>query len=128
MTLPNILEEQQSDSLLPTSKEKYIQAYANFIEWKKNDSSLTEDIFLKYFNDLAKKYKPTTLWCLYSMLKNIVQIKHGIDLKTYSNLTKFLRRHACGYKSTKAKMLSPNDVETFLKEAPDNKHLATKVS
>ena len=102
--------------------------YERFIEWKKNNNSLTEDIFLKYFNELAAKYKPNTLWCLYCMLKRTVWIKHGIDLETYSNLIEFLRRHADGFKCSKAKTLSPNDVEKFLNEAPDCKHLATKVS
>lgn len=132
-TPPEILIEARnaSDSLLPPkSKEKYMIAYDSFIEWKnsKNAQSFSENVFLAYFNELANKYKPSSLWCIYSMLKSTVIIKNDINIKSYANLTAFLKRRSDGYRSRKSKILSSSEVEKFLKEAPDSQYLATKVS
>lgn len=132
-TPPDILAEAQnvSDNLLPPkSKEKYIAAYETFIAWKtsKNADSFSENVILAYFSELTKKYKPPSLWCVYSMLKSTIKTKNGIDIKTYTKLTAFLKRCSDGYTSRKSKILSSNDVEKFLKEAPDHIYLATKVS
>ncbi|XP_073956428.1 uncharacterized protein [Choristoneura fumiferana] len=137
-TPPDIIVEAQnaSDSLLPSkSKDKYMQAYANFIQWKNsknassfNASSFSENVFMAYFSELAKRYKPSSLWCIYSMLKSTVQNKNAIDIKAYTNLTAFLKRRSDGFYSRKSKVLTPNEVEKFIKEAPDNQYLATKVA
>ncbi|XP_073964583.1 uncharacterized protein [Choristoneura fumiferana] len=107
-----------------------MQAYANFIQWKnsKNASSFSENVFMAYFSELAKRYKPSSLWCIYSMLKSTVQNKNAIDIKAYTNLTAFLKRRSDGFYSRKSKVLTPNEVEKFIKEAPDNQYLATKVA
>lgn len=133
LTPPEILTEAQnaSDSLLPSkSREKYMAAYETFIQWKTNKkaSSFSENVFLAYFNELANRFKPSSLWCIYSMLKTTVKNKNNIDIKNYSNLTAFLKRRSDGYVARKSKVLSPTDVEKFLKEAPDYQYLATKVS
>ncbi|XP_026321650.1 uncharacterized protein LOC113231544 [Hyposmocoma kahamanoa] len=105
-------------------------AYETFIQWKTNKkaSSFSENVFLAYFNELANRFKPSSLWCIYSMLKTTVKNKNNIDIKNYSNLTAFLKRRSDGYVARKSKVLSPTDVEKFLKEAPDYQYLATKVA
>jgi hypothetical protein len=133
LTPPEILTEAQnaSESLLPPkSKDRYMAAYETFVQWKTNKRacSFSENVFLAYFNELANKYKPSSLWCIYSMLKSTVRNKNNIDIKTYCNLTTFLKRRSDGYIGRKSKVLSSNDVERFLKEAPDSQYLATKVS
>lgn len=132
-TPPEILIEAQnaSDSLLPLkSKDKYMLAYASFIQWKtsKNANSFSENVFMAYFSELANKYKPSSLWCIYSMLKSTVRTKNGIDIKSYTNLIAFLKRRSDGHISRKSKVLTSTEVEKFIKEAPDNQYLATKVS
>ncbi|KAJ0169185.1 hypothetical protein K1T71_015312 [Dendrolimus kikuchii] len=71
------------ESLLPeNSKEKYLLAYQNFIKWQnsKNTQSFSENVFMAYFKELSSKYKPSSLWCLYSMLKSTVRTKNGVAL------------------------------------------------
>lgn len=98
------------------------------MEMRQKAQSFSENVFLAYFNELANKYKPNTLWCIYSMLRSMIRTKNGIDIKTYTNLMAFLKRRSDGYIGRKSKVLSPNDVEKFLNEAPDSQYLATKVS
>lgn len=50
-----------NENLLPAkSKERYLAAYDQFIQWKreKKTSSFSENVFLAYFGELANKYKP----------------------------------------------------------------------
>lgn len=118
-------------SLLPEkSTDRYLQAYQNFMLWKtsKNANSFSESVFLAYFMELSQKYKSSSLWCYYSMLKSTVKTKHGIDIKSYSNLLAFLKRRSSGHVSKKSKVFSADNVKKFLKEAPDCRYLATKVS
>lgn len=89
---------------------------------------ISENVFMAYFKELSSKYKPSSLWCLYSMLKSTVRTKNGVDLKTYSNLSAYLKRLSDGFRSKKLKVLSFDDIEKFIKDAPDNQYLATKVS
>lgn len=123
--------KQATLSLLPEkSVEVYLQAYENFILWKKNKNahSFSESIFLAYFMELSQKYKPSTLWSQYSMLKSVVRTKHGVDIKPYSNLLAYLKRKGEGFTSKKSKVFAADDIEKYLKEAPDSRYLATKVS
>lgn len=129
---PELSEEQtEFDSTLPSkSKEKYMMQYQNFLQWRnsKRTDSLSESLFMTYFKELSKKYKPSSLWCIFSMLKTTVWTKNGVDIKTYRNLINFLKISSDGYNSKKSKVLSLNDIEKFLTEAPDNRYLATKVA
>lgn len=132
-TPPDILTEARTacDSLLPSiSKDRYITTYENFLKWKnmKNAKSFSENVVLAYFNELASKYKPSSLWTTYSMLKSTLKMKNDVDINLYTNLIAFLKRRSDGFIKKKSKVLSSNDVEKFLKDAPDSQYLATKVS
>lgn len=132
LTPPEILNAAQNanESLIPPkSREKYLAAYDSFLHWKNNKKtqSFSENVFLAYFAELANTYKPSSLWCIYSMLRSMLKLKHGVDIKTYCNLMAFLKRRSDGYTGRKSKVLSPADVEKFLNEAPDSQYLATKV-
>ena len=132
LTPPEILSEAQNATiaLIPAkSKEKYLAAYDSFVQWKskKNTQSISENVFLAYFSELANRYKPSSLWCIYSMLRSMVKLKHGVDIKTYCNLMAYLKRRSDGYIGRKSKVLTSANVEKFLKEAPDSQYLATKV-
>lgn len=98
LTPPDIKDEAKLvvENLIPrNSKEKYKLAYEKFVQWKisRKSKSLSENVFLAYFNDLSNKMKPSSLWNTYSMLKCMVLIKHN-----YHNLTSMLKRQSDGYK------------------------------
>lgn len=117
-------------NLLPTkSREKYLKAYDNFILWKnrKGAKTFSENIFLAYFQELAKTKQPSTLWSIYSMLKSTVNTNKNIKIDSYSKLVSYLKRLSEGYKAKKSKVFSGQNVETFLNDAPDKEFLATKV-
>ncbi|RVE52965.1 hypothetical protein evm_002442 [Chilo suppressalis] len=77
--------------------------------------------------ELSQKYKSSSLWCYYSILKSTVKAKHGIDIKSYSKLLVFLKRRSDGHVSKKSKVFSADNVTKFPEEAPDCRYLATKV-
>lgn len=123
---PKIINE----NLLPSkSKQRYIATYDSFVQWKinKKANTFSEDVFLAYFGELAEKYKPSSLWAIYSMLKTTLMTKHCVNIKNYANLMAFLRKKSDGFISKKSKVLSAEHVEKFLNDAPDAKYLATKV-
>jgi hypothetical protein len=75
LTPPQVLNaaKKATLSLLPEkSTDRYLQAYQNFIIWKtsKDANSFSENVFLAYFMELSQKYKSSSLWCYYSMLKS----------------------------------------------------------
>lgn len=115
--------------LPPNSKERYIKAYDEFIKWRseKKVKSLSESVFISYFNELSKKLQPSTLWCLYSMLKTTMMTKHDLNLKDFSKLTAFLKRQSDGFKSKKSKVFTAEEVQKFLNDAPDEIYLVIKV-
>uniref|UniRef100_A0A2S2QH90 Uncharacterized protein n=1 Tax=Sipha flava TaxID=143950 RepID=A0A2S2QH90_9HEMI len=74
-------------NLLPEkSKERYIMAYEKLLKLRKiNKTKLfSENVFLTNFNKLSTEIKPSTLWSIYSMLKSMKNMKHNINVGTYS--------------------------------------------
>jgi hypothetical protein len=61
------------------------------------------------------------------MLKAELNINHNIRLGKYTKLLAFLKRKNAGYKPKKTKILSKQQVDNFLHNAPNEKYLATKV-
>lgn len=132
LTPPDIVNAAQllKENLLPPkSKEKYMAAYKNFIDWKneKNVNSFSENVLLAYFGEKSEKYQSSTLWAIYSMLKSTLMCNNGININEYAKLKAFLKRQSDGYMYKKSSILSGEDVERFINEAPDEKYLATKV-
>ncbi|XP_073941147.1 uncharacterized protein [Choristoneura fumiferana] len=118
------------DNLLPPkSRYKYLKAYDNFIKWRasKRVKSFSESVLLVYFQELSKTLQPSTLWSVYSMLKATMSIKNNVQINLYTKLTTFLKRFAEGHKSKKSKVLTAQNIETFLNEAPDYHFLLLKV-
>lgn len=132
-TPPELKEAAQTVilNLLPEkSKHKYNKTYEEFMEWKgkKNAISFSESVLICYFSEKAQKYKPSTLWSIYSMLKTTMLAKNDINIAEYKKLSAFLKRKSEGFRSKKSKVLSTKDVYSFLKNAPDDKYLLMKVS
>lgn len=106
-----------------------MSVYDNFMDWKTREAkeSFSESVLVEYFEELAKKYKPSTLWGTYSMLKATIKSRHSVDMTNFNELRDFLKINATNYESQKANVLSAGHVEKFLNEAPDIVYLATKV-
>lgn len=118
------------DDILPDrSGKRYLQAYDTFLKWQSshNTTSFDEKVIMCYFFEAAQKYRPTTLWSMYSMLKKTLIVKNNIDISKYAQLIAFLKKKIDGYKPKKANVFSPKEIQKFITEAPDVRYLAMKV-
>lgn len=84
-TPPDILNEAhiaENGLLPPKSRERYLITYNNFEAWKtrRNTQSFSENVLMAYFNELRVKYKPSSMWSIYSMLKTTLKTNNEIDL------------------------------------------------
>ncbi|XP_045472763.1 uncharacterized protein LOC123679295 [Harmonia axyridis] len=121
-TIQNLLPEK--------SQNKYKTVYKNFQDWcsNKNIKSFTENVLLAYFSELSTKYKPSSLWTFYSMLRSTLDLNNSINIENYSKLRAFLKRQSEKHVAKKAKTFTPEQLNNFINEAPDEKYLATKVA
>ncbi len=125
------LEEKPSISHLPPhSKEKYMAEYNRFCDWvkdKNKDVPITENLVFAYFAELSTTLKPPSLWSRYSILKSTIQLHDNVDISEFKKLRAFLKKRAEGYIPKRAKTLTEDDVERFLKSASDEEYLVMKV-
>lgn len=80
------------DKLVPTkSRIRYETAYNNFMTWmqKKKVKEIKENTLLAYFSKELDKYAASTRWSIYSMLRMMINMNHGIDIDKFSNLTPY---------------------------------------
>lgn len=118
------------DSLLPTkSRTLYEDTYKAYRRWfiEKKLQKTDEDGILAYFDTVLSKYKSSSLWSKYSMLRSTIHLREGIDISKFPSVIPFLKRKAEGYKPKKSLTLSKEDVEKFLQTAGDRDHLLNKV-
>lgn len=132
-TPPKILEKAQAatHNLLPLkSKERYEITYQKFMDWrhKHNVKSFSENVLLAYFEEISKTMKPSSLWAIYSMLRTTLNINNNINIANYPKLIALLKRKSDGFRSKKSKILSTEQINKFLKDASDDKHLLSKVN
>uniref|UniRef100_A0A6P7GY87 Uncharacterized protein LOC114348327 n=1 Tax=Diabrotica virgifera virgifera TaxID=50390 RepID=A0A6P7GY87_DIAVI len=131
-TPPEIVElaTATASTLIPeTSKSIYNKTYATFNEWRvrNNAKSFSENVLLAYFAELSAKYKPSSLWSLYSMIKSMLRINHDVDLEKYGKLRAFLKRKSEGFQAKKSSTLTPEQIRKFIDKAPDEIYLLHKV-
>ena len=131
-TPPNIRQfaEHVCDNILPEkSKGRYENVYRKFMDWRGENgiNSFSEHVLLAYFGEITKKFKPSSLWAIYSMLRSLINLKHNVNIETYPKLKAYLKRQSNGFKSKKSKVLTPVQIKTFINEASDLQHLLTKV-
>lgn len=120
-----------SEELLPKKSRKlYEQQYEAFQKWCRvqNVEKPTENALLVYFDEKAKVVCASTLWAHYSMLKSVINIRENIDISKFPKLLAFLKRKNEGFKPKKSNILTIDQVDQFLREAPDDKYLVMKVS
>lgn len=131
-TPPEITEAAKVTSLnlLPEkSRNLYVSVYNTFMDWRatKNIHSFSESVLLVYFTELAAKYKPSTLWTHYSMLRSTLNINQGVNIENYVKLRSLLKRRSEGFHPKKANTFSSEEINKFLFQACDEKYLAMKV-
>ena len=61
------------------------------------------------------------------MLRSTIIIKNCVDISKYVNLRAFLKRKSEKYVPKQSKILTPEEIQQFLKDAPDEKYLLLKV-
>lgn len=133
-TLPTgIIEEAAAavEELLPDkSKERYEKQYAKFKSWCNNKkvNQVTEEVMLAFFAGESKIYKSSSLWSIYSMLRAVLLIKENINIANYLKLKSYLKRKSVGYEAKKSRVFSRNEINEFLRKAPDHDFLLLKVS
>lgn len=119
------------NTVLPVvSQSKYNRVYQLFQKWNKSQGwcTVTENLLIKYFEELATKCKPTSLFAIYSMLKATLRINDDINIGTYNKLLDFLKDKNAGYQPVRAKVFTEEEIEKFINEAPDDRWLDVKVS
>lgn len=123
-------EASTSTSLPKKSAKKYVEVYNMFLEWKrkKGVTSFSENVLLSYFEELANKYSPSSMWTHYSMLRATIDQHHKIKINNYTKLKAFLKRKSVGYQAKKTNTFNARDIDSFLKLATDFKYLGTKVN
>lgn len=118
--------------LLPRkSREIYEKTFNDFLIWctQKNivDNQINENVLLVYFKEESQKFCPSTLWSHYSMIRSVMVLKYGIDIKQYKLLYAFLKRQNENYTPKKSKVLEREQITQFFLEAPDKEFLMIKV-
>lgn len=72
-------------------------------------------------------YKPSTLIRICSKLKACLSLYDGLAIKKFTSLQKFVKRTNKGYETKKATILTKEEIQSFLINAPDTKYLLQKV-
>lgn len=108
---------------------RYNQIYTQFQKWKasKDITSNSEAILMTYFEELGINKLSTSLYSSYSMLKATMIINDSVDIASYHMLTKYLKEKSVGHKPKRAKIFTEDEIERFIKEAPDEAWLDVKV-
>ncbi|KAJ8914499.1 hypothetical protein NQ315_002772, partial [Exocentrus adspersus] len=118
------------DSLLPSkSKHLYEETYNAYRKWccNKKIKSTCEDSILAYFNSDLSRYKSSSLWSKYSMLRSTINLREGIDISKFPSVIPFLKRKGEGYKPKKSLILTREHIDEFLIKADTKEHLFNKV-
>lgn len=113
------------------SRVKYNRVYQNFKDWQSSYGvrKISPDLIAAYFHVLnEKKYKPTTLWALHSMLKATLRAHEDVEIGGYKQVTSFLKAKSSGFNSIKAEVFHGYEIRKFLEEAEDYTWLDVKVS
>lgn len=90
---------------------------------------VNEHVLLVYFEYFVNTLKraASSLWPLYSKLKDQLIKMDGVDISNYHLLRKFIKENTKGYEPKKANTLSAAEIDQFLNTAPDAKYLTDKV-
>lgn len=62
------------------------------------------------------------------MIKAVLSVKENIEINKFFRVIAFLKRNSVGYEPTTSKVLTRQEINTFLINADDEKYLLIKVS
>ncbi|KAK4880253.1 hypothetical protein RN001_008399 [Aquatica leii] len=96
--------------------------YDTFKEFIKN---YTENCLLAYFQEMPCK---KSLWPIFSMLKSCLSVYDNIDISKYSKVIALIKRESSKHKPKKSKVLTDNEINKFISEAPDSFFLLIKAA
>ncbi|KAJ8980014.1 hypothetical protein NQ317_016470 [Molorchus minor] len=105
--------------------------YEAFQKWCRvqNVQKPTENALLVYFDEKSKVVCSLTLWAHYSMLKSVINIRENVDISKFPKLLAFFEEKKMrDLNQKKSNVLTIEQVDQFLREAPDDKYLFMKVS
>ncbi|HEY4490881.1 MAG TPA: hypothetical protein VI958_02730, partial [Acidobacteriota bacterium] len=112
------------DRALPKSRAKYEQQYAEFMSFlrqKNAGTHISPRTVMAYFVYLQdeKKFAPSTLWSVYSMLKKMLQHNHSIDLDDiqYQPLRDFLGVALKAHVPASAPSFDTEDLISFIRSS-----------
>lgn len=119
------------ETLPQKSRPKYMRMYENFKTWQTSHgvTKISSNLVLAFFRSLElKKYKPTSLWAFYSMLKATIRAHENIDIGTFPAVSAFLKTKSNGYKPVKAEVFTEAGIKEFIDTSDDSSWLDVKVS
>lgn len=120
------------DTLPKKSANRYNLVYDTYKKWQlEHKSSLSnsdENNLIVYFKDLSGKLKPSTLWSIWSMLKKTLNNQDNIDISKFQKLKALVKNNSKGHKPKKSMVFKWDEIMTFINDAPNYIHLASKVS
>ena len=127
------LAENAARKTLPKkSTSRYELAFKKFQGWQSEHQILITDVsettMLAYFNVLSSKHVPSSLWCIYSMLRKMILLNFKVDISKYFQLNSFIKTENSGYVPTKANVFTQEQTQKFLDEASKKDYLLHKVS
>lgn len=107
----------------------YRKTYEEFLSWMENKktNSFSEVVLVAYFKECSDTILPSTLWARYSMIRSMIKSEKNIDISTYGNLRSFLKNLNSRFKSKKSKVFAPEEIQSYLQNAPDEQYLDVKV-
>lgn len=113
------------------SRKTYEKSYENFIKWcrKKQSKDITENVVLEYITGIYDKYRTSSLWTQYSILKTTLIAHKNVDISKFRKVIELLKGKTDNFViPRKSLLLNKDHVETFISEAPDGLFLMIKVA
>ena len=106
------------------SKTRYDDQWEDFLNFcnLEEKQKPEDENFILYFNHLKteKEFASSSLWAKYSMMNYKMQAIHRIKLQSYPRLTALMKSFGQGYVRKAAGVFTSQEIENFIKEAPDN--------
>ena len=112
------------------SKDVYLRHYLEYREFLKNHKteSISESTLLAYLQHLMETKSVTSCWTIYSCLKKMIRVNDGIDISRWPLLTDVLKTKSTTHKKKKAHVFKREEIDRFLKDAPDDQFLEDKLA
>ena len=113
-------EAQDVKKLLIPKKSalRYETLFLQMQEWKRvnglPENDYTQDTLLVYFDEISKRYAPSTLWTHYSAIKKVLKVQKDVSIKGYENLQDLLKINSSGHVPKKSQASLLTFIKNFL--------------